>query len=221
LGRAGPVELHDRPRFAKRRRRAGLNADLRFTRALSEDAVGARARHGVAQRDRLREAVVVDRGVPRPACRTVRLTAAHEIVHDLGHLTVDLDRGVGARNEDRPREAAGGRRRAGGRILIDRENGTGAGLLADRGELIDARVEELLVDLQIVGASAGEAGQHRQRGCAAPERRDGTEFTRLHHYPPPEFTLTIGHRDGAKNRLPNGWLGVEGSICVRRDMSLL
>ena len=63
------------------------------------------------------------------------------------------------------------------------EIGAGAGLQADRGELVEPLGEELLVDLQIVGAGAGKSGQHRYRGGGA-EQHGGAQPAYFHHDPP-------------------------------------
>ncbi len=108
----------------------------------------------------------------------VRVAARHpgsRVIN--GHLAVDLHRRVGAGDQDRAREAAGGDRRARRRVLVDRELIAGAGVQTDCGELVHPLIEELLVDLQIVGAGAGDSGQHRQGAAVlTAQRRDGADF---------------------------------------------
>src|SRR5262249_55466994 len=144
--RAGPVELEDRARFAERGRGAGLEADLRFARARGEDAVAARLGDRVWQRRRVQRTVIADRG---GLWRGIRVAARHPIVDRLGDLATDLQRGLGAGDQKRAREAAGQRGGAGGRVLVDREDRSGgADALALR-QLVDALRQELLIGAQI------------------------------------------------------------------------
>jgi len=92
--------------------------------------------------------------------------------------------------------AAVGLQPGGGAYLgIDQNKVAGAGLEADRGELVEPLGEELLIDLEVVGAGAGESGQHSQRRGAAAQHCDGADLTLgIHCSPNLELPCPTGGR---------------------------
>src|SRR6185312_4284595 len=149
---------------AIRGRGAGLEADLRFTRAGQKDVAAARAGEA-ADRDRLDLAVIADGGTLRGG---VRVAALEPVVEDLGDLAADTQRRVGARDQERAREAAGDRGRVPGWV------GAGSGIVAaDTGnrstlrDLVEPLLEELVVGAEVrylIGLRGGHAGQQRDYG---------------------------------------------------------
>src|SRR5215469_8566523 len=205
IGTAGKVPGEKRARLAPGCRGAGLDVDTRLLRAENEDPVAARVIDGGRDRadawnkllsDRQRIQVTVLARVGRVVAG-IHIIIALQIVEP-GQIdkAAEADRGVGTRDQERPREAAADR--GGTRRLFGARAGRGsaAGYATGRrhllGQLVDPALQQFLIGAQIgylISARRMKPRLQRDCRCQAANRRktaDATCFCR--HYPPPEST---------------------------------
>ena len=102
----------------------------------------------------------------------------------------DAQRGVGAGDQKRPREAAAGDRRAAGLLqrLRAETRHVGRRLRRRLGELIDPLLQKLLIGAQIrqfVGARRRKTRQQRDRRGEPADRRKGANSRHSGHRDPP------------------------------------